>query len=47
MLARLAKEKELSLFKHPGFWFAVDTNKELEELTRIWNLGNPPWKVWE
>lgn len=46
-LKRLAKEKELSLFKHTGFWYAVDTNKELEELNGLWNSKNPPWKVWE
>jgi glucose-1-phosphate cytidylyltransferase len=43
---RLAKEKQLSLFKHEGFWFAVDTYKELEDLNTMWNK-NAPWKVWK
>lgn len=46
-LKRLAKERELSLFKHMGFWYAVDTNKELEELNSLWKSDNPPWKVWD
>lgn len=45
-LKRLAKEKNLSLYRHPGFWFAVDTHKELEELNKLWNSPHPAWKVW-
>ena len=45
-LKRLAKTNELSLYKHGGFWYAVDTNKELEELNSIWKSGNAPWKLW-
>lgn len=45
-LRRLVKKGQLSLYKHHGFWFSVDTYKELEDLNKIWNAGNPPWKVW-
>ena len=44
---RLIPEKQLSLFIHAGFWFAVDTYKELEELNTIWSMGAIPWKVWK
>ncbi len=46
-LSRLAQKKQLSLYKHEGFWFAVDTNKELDDLTAIWKGDNPPWKIWK
>jgi glucose-1-phosphate cytidylyltransferase len=46
-LKKLIKKKQLSLFKHSGFWFAVDTFKELEDLNKIWDSGNPPWKIWK
>lgn len=46
-LVKLAKEKQLSLHNHKGFWFAIDTYKELEDLNNIWDSGNPPWKVWK
>lgn len=46
-LVRLAKENQLSIYRHDGFWFCVDTYKELEDINKIWNLGNPPWKVWK
>lgn len=45
-LVRLAKEKQLSLYKHQGFWFAVDTHKELNELNKMWTLNKRPWVVW-
>ena len=46
-LKRLAAKNQLSLYKHDGFWFAVDTIKELEDLNKIWKAGNPPWKIWK
>lgn len=46
-LKRLADKKELSLYKHEGFWYAIDTYKEYEDLNTIWNSGSAPWKVWK
>lgn len=46
-LQKLAKDRQLSLFRHDSFWFAVDTSKELDELNRIWNTGKAKWKVWK
>jgi len=45
-LVKLAREKQLSLYQHHGFWFAIDTYKELADLNRLWNSKNPPWKMW-
>ena len=45
-LKRLIRKKELLLYQHSGFWYAVDTNKELEYLNDIWAKPNAPWKVW-
>ena len=46
-LKRLAKINELSVHKHDGFWYSVDTYKELNDLNEIWKSKNPPWKIWE
>lgn len=46
-LQRLANKKQLSLYKHDGFWFAIDTYKEMEELNKIWSTGKAPWKMWK
>lgn len=43
---RLIEERQLSIYKHEGFWFGVDTHKELEDLNNLWNSDNPPWRVW-
>jgi glucose-1-phosphate cytidylyltransferase len=45
-LKRLIKENELALYPHDGFWFSVDTFKELQDLNEMWNSNNTPWKVW-
>ncbi len=45
-LKRLVKIKQLSLYKHDDFWYAIDTYKELEELNKMWE-NNPPWKIWK
>jgi glucose-1-phosphate cytidylyltransferase len=43
---KLIKEKQLSIYCYNGFWKAVDTYQELEELNRIWNESRP-WAIWE
>lgn len=45
-LQKLAGEKQLSAYKHEGFWFCMDTYREVEELNTLWTLPKPPWKVW-
>lgn len=45
-LARLAQEQQLSLYKHDGFWFCMDTYKEVEDLNKLWLSDTPPWKIW-
>jgi glucose-1-phosphate cytidylyltransferase len=44
--ARLAKEGQLAMYAHDGFWRAVDTYNELEQLNQIWK-NERPWAVWE
>lgn len=46
-LTRLAKADQLSIYKHDGFWFCVDTYKELEEVNKMWTSDKIPWKVWK
>ncbi len=46
-LKRLIAIKELAMYTHDGFWYAVDTYKELEDLNKIWSSGSVPWKKWK
>jgi glucose-1-phosphate cytidylyltransferase len=45
-LAHLARDGQLSAFKHEGFWQPMDTYREYTALQKLWNGGHPPWKVW-
>ncbi len=43
---RAAKARQLMAYKHEGFWQCMDTLREKEQLERMWNSGQAPWKVW-
>jgi glucose-1-phosphate cytidylyltransferase len=45
-LMKLAKEGQLSIYKHDGFWKGMDTYREMEELNKLWQESRP-WAVWE
>jgi len=45
-LERLARDGQLSAFKHSGFWRPMDTLRDKNELEALWASGKAPWKVW-
>lgn len=45
-LEQLAKDRQLSVFTHEGFWQCMDTQRELDILTQFWADKKAPWKVW-
>ncbi len=45
-LEELSKMNQLGVFKHDGFWQAMDTLREKESLENLWKQNNAPWKVW-
>jgi glucose-1-phosphate cytidylyltransferase len=45
-LERLASERQLMAFRHPGFWQPMDTLREKMLLETLWSSGQAPWKVW-
>jgi glucose-1-phosphate cytidylyltransferase len=45
-LARLAAAGQLSVFRHHGFWAAMDTLRDKTRLEQMWAEGRAPWKVW-
>jgi glucose-1-phosphate cytidylyltransferase len=42
----LAERGEITAYKHAGFWISMNTYKDSQELDRIWNGGEPPWRRW-
>lgn len=46
-LTNLVKDKQLVGYIHKGFWQCMDTLREKQQLEKLWETGNAPWKVWE
>jgi glucose-1-phosphate cytidylyltransferase len=45
-LESLARDGELEAFRHSGFWHAMDTLRDKNQLESLWASGKAPWKVW-
>ena len=45
-LERLAAEKQLTVYKHKGFWRPMDTLRDKMQLEEMWEAGKAPWKIW-
>ena len=46
-LQNLAKDGELAVFPHEGYWQCMDTYRDLQALNKQWESGKVPWKVWQ
>lgn len=46
-LENLAKDNQLNAFKHQGFWRPMDTLKDKNDLTYMWQNNQAPWAVWQ
>jgi glucose-1-phosphate cytidylyltransferase len=42
-LVRLAREGQLSAYRHEGFWQPMDTLRDKRLLDELWESGRPPW----
>jgi glucose-1-phosphate cytidylyltransferase len=47
VLETLAREGELAVYQHRGFWQSMDTYREMQLLNRMWESGEAPWSVWQ
>jgi glucose-1-phosphate cytidylyltransferase len=45
-LERLAREDQLSVYFHHGFWQPMDTLRDKRHLEDMWAAGTAPWKTW-
>lgn len=44
-LNRLVEKQQLAVYTHDGFWSAMDTYQDVEEMNKQWKK-DPLWKVW-
>ncbi|MEG0998402.1 MAG: glucose-1-phosphate cytidylyltransferase [Clostridiales bacterium] len=45
-LEGVAAKGNLMAFKHKGFWQCMDTQRDKEQLEKLWASNKAPWKVW-
>lgn len=45
-MRRLAKEGELMVYEHDGFWQPMDTYRDYMLLNGLYQKGEAPWVVW-
>lgn len=45
-LENIANNRQLSVYKHHGFWQCMDTYRDYVLLNKLWR-ENPEWKVWK
>ena len=43
---RLIGEKQLAAYKYDGFFAAMDTFKDKQQLDDLYESGRPPWEIW-
>jgi glucose-1-phosphate cytidylyltransferase len=46
-MERLADSGQLAAWRHQGFWQPMDTLRDKQQLTAMWESGKAPWKVWK
>ncbi len=45
-IQELVKNSELGAYKHYGFWLPMDTLRDKNNLQKLWEEKNAPWKIW-
>jgi glucose-1-phosphate cytidylyltransferase len=46
-LEQIARDGQLMVYRHQGFWACMDTLRDVEYLNRLWENGLARWKIWE
>jgi len=46
-LEGLARDGQLMAWRHDGFWKAMDTLRDKNDLEALWAGGKAPWRLWE
>ncbi len=42
-----AADRQMVLYRHEGFWFAVDTYKDYLEINAMYAKSEKPWMIWD
>lgn len=44
-MEKVAKDGELMMYREPGFWMPMDTQRDRVQLQQLWESGKAPWSV--
>lgn len=45
-LEQLARQGQLAAFRHNDFWQCMDTMRDVQYLSKLWQENQAPWKQW-
>ncbi|MBO9650484.1 MAG: glucose-1-phosphate cytidylyltransferase [Variovorax sp.] len=45
-MENIARDGQLSVYFHEGFWHPLDTLRDRNQLEELWRAKQAPWKVW-
>ena len=45
-LENMSKDGKLNSYRHYGFWRPMDTLRDKNQLSELWNRNKAPWKLW-
>lgn len=45
-LEQLSKDGQLNAYKHNGFWKPMDMLRDKNELEKLWENNQAPWRIW-
>jgi glucose-1-phosphate cytidylyltransferase len=43
----LAEQQNVMAFEHRGFWHAMDTLRDKQNLEELWKRAHAPWRIWQ
>jgi len=46
-MARIVAERQLVVYEHNGFWQPMDTYRDYNMLTHLYDSGKAPWVIWK
>lgn len=46
-MSKLSEIGALAAYRHKGFWLAMDTLRDRNEMQNLWDSGKAPWKIWK
>ena len=47
LLDLLLSHGQMMAYQHTGFWQAMDTLRDKNQLDDLWSSGHPTWKIWK